>query len=244
MDVPANNSFLPDLCSTRAVLVVVVVAELMALVVTLVATYYDDFSVGRLAITSLFVQWVGLSSAALICQLRNRLNRLPPAWTSTVVVLLVVAEWFDVLRWGGVLYLVYLGIGQWRAGGDGFFGIGDGRQLLIIDFDQFCRIFCLGIGLSDNNSDLIADMADLALSQGRVERLVHWAAVFIVHAPAARDGPNLHILAREDRDNARGSFCRCGINALDLGMGMRAAQDVRVGLIGLIDVVRIIAASG
>ena len=66
MDVPANNSFLPDLCSTRAVLVVVVVAELMALVVTLVATYYDDFSVGRLAITSLFVQWVGLSSAALI----------------------------------------------------------------------------------------------------------------------------------------------------------------------------------
>jgi two-component system sensor histidine kinase AlgZ len=92
MDVPANNSFLPDLCSTRAVLVVVVVAELMALVVTLVATYYDDFSVGRLAVTSLFVQWVGLSSAALICQLRGRLNRLPPAWTSTVVVLLVVID--------------------------------------------------------------------------------------------------------------------------------------------------------
>ena len=33
-------------------------------------------------------------------------------------VLLVVAEWFDVLRWGGVLYLIYLGIGQWRAGGE------------------------------------------------------------------------------------------------------------------------------
>ena len=31
-------------------------------------------------------------------------------------VLLVLAEWFDVLRWGGVLYLVYLGVGQWRAG--------------------------------------------------------------------------------------------------------------------------------
>ena len=33
-------------------------------------------------------------------------------------VMLVLAEWFDVLRWGGVAYLVYLGIGQWRAGGD------------------------------------------------------------------------------------------------------------------------------
>ena len=79
-----NSSFLPDLCSTRAVLVVVVVAELMALVINLVATYYSDFSVGRLAITSLFVQWVGLTSAALVCQLRSRLNRLAPAWASWV----------------------------------------------------------------------------------------------------------------------------------------------------------------
>ena len=80
-----NSSFLPDLCSTRAVLVVVVVAELMALVINLVATYYSDFSMGRLAITSLFVQWVGLTSAALVCQLRSRLNRV-------AVVLLVVID--------------------------------------------------------------------------------------------------------------------------------------------------------
>ena len=48
MDDQPNTSFLPDLCHTRAVLVVVVVAELMALVVTLVATYYDAFSMERL----------------------------------------------------------------------------------------------------------------------------------------------------------------------------------------------------
>ena len=35
-----NSSFLPDLCSTRAVLVVVVVAELMALVINLVAAAF------------------------------------------------------------------------------------------------------------------------------------------------------------------------------------------------------------
>ena len=68
------------------VLVVVVVAELMALVINLVATYYSDFSMGRLAITSLFVQWVGLTSAALVCQLRSRLNRLAPAWAAVAVV--------------------------------------------------------------------------------------------------------------------------------------------------------------
>ncbi|MCG8392261.1 MAG: sensor histidine kinase [Pseudomonadales bacterium] len=92
MDDQPNTSFLPDLCHTRAVLVVVVVAELMALVVTLVATYYDAFSMERLAITSLFVQWVGLTSAALVCQLRPRLNRLPAAWAALAVVLLVVID--------------------------------------------------------------------------------------------------------------------------------------------------------
>jgi len=71
---------------------VVVVAELMALVINLVATYYSDFSMGRLAITSLFVQWVGLTSAALVCQLRSRLNRLAPAWAAVAVVLLVVID--------------------------------------------------------------------------------------------------------------------------------------------------------
>ena len=87
-------------------------------------------------------------------------------------------------------------------------------------------------------------MADLALGQGRVERFVHRAAVFIIHAPATGDGSNLHIFAGKNCDDARGRFCRCRINALDLGMGMRAAQDVSIGLIELIDIVRIIAASG
>ncbi|MZR62663.1 sensor histidine kinase [Alcanivorax sp. DP30] len=87
-----SSSFLPDLCSARAVLVVVVVGELLALVVTLVATYYDDFSLARLASTSLFVQWVGLTSAALVCQLRPRLNRLSPDLAAVAVVLLVVVD--------------------------------------------------------------------------------------------------------------------------------------------------------
>ncbi|AFT72271.1 Histidine kinase family [Alloalcanivorax dieselolei B5] len=92
MDTSSQNAFLPDLCSARAVLVVVVVAELMAIVVALVASYYQAFSLGRLALTSLFIQWVALSSAALICLLRRWLNRLPHSWAALAVVVVVSAN--------------------------------------------------------------------------------------------------------------------------------------------------------
>mgnify|MGYP001464408095 CR=1 FL=1 len=63
MTEPRANVFLPNLCTTRAVLVVVVVSELMAIVITLVAGYFEPFGIERLALTSLFIQWVGLTSA-------------------------------------------------------------------------------------------------------------------------------------------------------------------------------------
>ena len=89
-----NNVFLPDLCTTRAVLVVVVASELMAIVISLVAGYFEPFGFERLALTSLFIQWIALTSAALVCQLRGRLNRLPQAWAALSVVALVA---FDTL---------------------------------------------------------------------------------------------------------------------------------------------------
>mgnify|MGYP004305754411 CR=1 FL=1 len=64
MSEPQNNVFLPDLCTTRAVLVVVVASELMAIVISLVAGYFEPFGFERLALTSLFIQWIALTSAA------------------------------------------------------------------------------------------------------------------------------------------------------------------------------------
>lgn len=93
-DEQAARVFLPDLCTTRAVLVVVVVAELLALVMTLAASHYNGFSFERLALTSLFIQWVALTSAALLCMLRDFLNRFSLAWAATSVVALVVADTF------------------------------------------------------------------------------------------------------------------------------------------------------
>ena len=89
---PPARAFVPDLCEARAVLVVVVVAQLMAIVLALSGTYYNHFSFERLALTSFFMQWVGLTSAAALCALRVWLNRLPPAWAATGVVVLVVSN--------------------------------------------------------------------------------------------------------------------------------------------------------
>ena len=71
MSEPRNNVFLPDLCTTRAVLVVVVASELMAIVISLVAGYFEPFGFERLALTSLFIQWIALHPAALVFQLRR-----------------------------------------------------------------------------------------------------------------------------------------------------------------------------
>ena len=84
--------FLPDLCTARAVLVVVVVAQLLAFVLTLSASWQIGFSLEKLALYSLFMQWVALTSAALLCALRDQLNRLPQAWAALAVVAVVVLD--------------------------------------------------------------------------------------------------------------------------------------------------------
>ena len=58
--------------------------------------------------------------------------------------------------------------------------------------------------------------------------------------PAAGQGAYLHVLAREDGQNA---ICGLGCGAVDrgaLGMRMRAAQDIGVGLTRTIYIVRVI----
>jgi two-component system sensor histidine kinase AlgZ len=72
--------FVPNFCAIRAVFAVVVIGELLAIMMTLVVVERlgDFFSV--LSLISLLVQWVGLSTAAVICLLRAQLNRLGNWW--------------------------------------------------------------------------------------------------------------------------------------------------------------------
>ncbi|MFK8017861.1 MAG: sensor histidine kinase [Gammaproteobacteria bacterium] len=71
----SSDSYLPDFCSGRMVLAVVLIAEFVAIVLSLSQfSTVADFWL-RLARASLFLLWVGLGSAALLCAARPWLNR-------------------------------------------------------------------------------------------------------------------------------------------------------------------------
>ncbi len=73
---PSDNFFLPDFCSVRMVFAVVVISELLAIVLTLAPMESRSGRWEDLSIISLFLQWIGLSSAAVLCLSRARLSRM------------------------------------------------------------------------------------------------------------------------------------------------------------------------
>ena len=72
-----EDFFLPELCSSVAVFTLVVLAELMVLVWVLAQPAAEGFDWLQLALASLFVQWIVLLSAALLCRLRRWMRRQP-----------------------------------------------------------------------------------------------------------------------------------------------------------------------
>ena len=69
--------FLPDLCDRQSVFFLVLIAELFSLVIVLVDSSLFGFDWMQLGLVSLFVQWVALSSAGMLCKLRGYLRTLP-----------------------------------------------------------------------------------------------------------------------------------------------------------------------
>ncbi len=91
----AESFYLPDFCASGAVLAIVLIVELTAIVLALARQggpagaaleFWAD-----LARTSLFLLWVGLVCAALLCSTRRRLERLTVARGSAAVLLLLTA---------------------------------------------------------------------------------------------------------------------------------------------------------
>lgn len=114
-----GESFIPDLCQAPAVLMLVLVAELLALVLSVADQGLRAFGWQAFAMTSLFVQWVVLASAAGLCLGRRRLAQLARSATATLSylwVLLVTAlltlasQWLSTGAMGG-------GLGEWRVDG-------------------------------------------------------------------------------------------------------------------------------
>jgi two-component system, LytTR family, sensor histidine kinase AlgZ len=91
----AESFYLPDFCASRAALAIVLIVELTAMVLALARQGGDraaapDFW-ADLARTSLFLLWLGLACAALLCLTRRRLERLTVARGSVAVLALLTA---------------------------------------------------------------------------------------------------------------------------------------------------------
>jgi len=75
-----NNStddfFVPELCQAEALLGLIILAELLVFVLVLAEPITEHFDWVRLALTSLFVQWIALLSTAVLCRARPYLIRL------------------------------------------------------------------------------------------------------------------------------------------------------------------------
>ena len=74
--VVGDDFFLPDLCQAQSILFLVLVAELLVIVMELAPSDLITFDWAQLGLASLFVQWVVLSSAAVLCNIRPWLSRM------------------------------------------------------------------------------------------------------------------------------------------------------------------------
>jgi len=111
-DMPAQEptSFLPNFCNIRTVFSVVVLAELLALILTLASSTDLRTSWRYLGLVSLYIQWITLLSAATLCLLRPALTRCTDQYTAALVYILlisIVAFVSEVTFWAND----YLGIG-------------------------------------------------------------------------------------------------------------------------------------
>ena len=70
--------FVPKLCESRALLSLVIMGELFILIIVLAEPLKAEFNWERFGLLSLFVQWIVLLSAGLICRLRPYLTHRSP----------------------------------------------------------------------------------------------------------------------------------------------------------------------
>ncbi len=88
--VPGDRPFyLPDICQSRAALAIVLIVELTALVLTLARQSLNVGFWADLARTSLFLLWIGLAGAGLLCWTGPRLRGLSFSRGSVVVLVMI-----------------------------------------------------------------------------------------------------------------------------------------------------------
>jgi two-component system, LytTR family, sensor histidine kinase AlgZ len=90
----AGAAVLPDFCGREAVFAAVLLGELLAVLITLAEWRPDAAMLPALALNSLFVLWVTLSSCAVLCWLGRRFSTRSPAFSLTAAWLgILVVSW-------------------------------------------------------------------------------------------------------------------------------------------------------
>ncbi len=128
--------------------------------------------------------------------------------------------------------------------GDGVGQVGDGRQVGVVDLQQFGGVAGLLLRVRDHHGDRIADVAHLADRDHRMRRFGHGRAVLAVDLPAAgqpADALGRHVGADEHFYHAGCCRCRRDVDAVDLRMRAVGAFDDGVELAGTVDVVGVVA---
>jgi len=100
----ATDFFLPDLCQANSILFLVLVTELLVLVLVLYGSAASGFNWAELGLTSLFVQWLVLSSAALLCNIRPWLARFSVGKATAIAYSLILLITF-IFSFGAELVL-------------------------------------------------------------------------------------------------------------------------------------------
>lgn len=113
----AAGFFIPDLCGARPLFILVLVSQLLAFVLVLSGMGGAADFMPRLGLVSMYVQWVALASAAILCASRPLLARCP-VWLGTLLALsmvIAVSVLVSVAGWrllvepdGGGLYRMSL----------------------------------------------------------------------------------------------------------------------------------------
>ena len=86
-----SQVFLPDFCASGTILIVVLVAELLAILLTLAAYTQPGTFLTELAKMSLYVLWLALLSTAVLCLARTWIEKLGPSRAFIICFLILMA---------------------------------------------------------------------------------------------------------------------------------------------------------
>lgn len=102
-----KSSFLPNFCSADVLFIVVLSAELLAIVLSLAYPIYSRDVLLDLAMNSLFVQWISLSCVGLLCILRKYIASLSERHAAVISYLLILLVAFiisEIAWWSLYVY--------------------------------------------------------------------------------------------------------------------------------------------